>query len=221
MRSFADPSPGILAARKRAYELNRRQFEVKQLADERRVAEFDRRMRIAAESKLNEIAQVNRAKFAEVATEQAMRKLGQEIGKRFADRLERMGASVPGQMDARMVYHMAEQVFRDNLDAGRICNDLDKSLSKELNGFESLKLRVLSALKTTIERVARERLGLWSMPSDIQQWFYEVMDQAEPHVVPHVSYRSVANDFLVAEPMIKVEVVWPRDVLAYNVALGH
>jgi hypothetical protein len=221
MRSFADPSPGMRDAWNRADKLNRRKFEEEKLASERRVADLDRRMRIAAERRLNEIAQVNRAKFAEQATEQAIRALGNEIGKRFADRLERIGENPPRGMDARMLYHIAEQVFRDNLDVTKICKNFGVVLDREIGRHHPLRSNMDRALRDVVEQVAHERLGLWMLPPDVQEWFSMVMKHAEPEVIPRISYAPCRGDELVAESMIKVEVIWPRDVLAYNVSLGR
>lgn len=221
MRSFAEPSPGMRDAWKRADDLNRRKFEEEKLASERRVADLDRRMRIAAERRLNEIAQVNRVKFAEEATKQAIRALGNEIGKRFAARLERIGNSPPRGMDARMLYHIAEQVFRDNLDVARICEKFGVILDREVGQHHPLRNNMVRALRNVVEQVAQERLGLWMLPRDVQEWFHMVMEHAEPEVMPTVNYSPSRGDGLIAEPMVKVEVVWPRDILAYNVSLGR
>jgi hypothetical protein len=55
------------------------------------------------------------------------------------------------------------------------------------------------------------------LPLDAQEWFHLVMEHAEPYVVPHVSYRGVSDGLTIVEQTVKVEVVWPRDVLAYRV----
>lgn len=187
--------------------------------DARLAFETEQRHRYAAEDELKRRAKADAARFAELATEQAMRAIGHEIGERFAARLERIGAKQPGQMDARMVYHMAEQVFRDNLDVGRICDRFAVVLDREVGQHHPVKLGLVSALRKVIEGVANERLGLWMMPREIQQWFYEVMHQAEPRVRPRIDYRPSRGDMLEVESTVTVEVVWPRDVLAYNVAM--